>query len=245
MNLTPRLSRDGRLVKTAGGWQLGIPAGAAGRYRVSQLDDQAGLPRRAYRWRPPLDVSLRARLSTRSAPGTWGFGLWNDPYGFSFGPGERFLRLPALPQTAWFFGASPKNYLSFRNDKPANGFFAQALSSPRHSASLILAGLALPVAPRTTRRILSQIIKEEAADVSSDPSQWHNYRIQWTTAAASFWLDDTLVLESSVSPAPPLGLVVWVDNQHASFDPLGRVSWGMEANPADVWLEVEDLQLSA
>lgn len=243
MNLTPRMSRDGRLVKTAGGWRLGIPAGAAGRYRVSQLDDQVGLARRAYPWRPPLVVSLQARVSTGSAPGTWGFGLWNDPYGFSFGPGERFLRLPALPQTAWFFGASPKSYLSFRDDKPANGFFAQSLSSPRYSASLILAGLALPVAPEATRRILSRIINEDAAAVRSDPSQWHTYRIQWTTAGTSFWIDDALVLDSAVSPAPPLGLVVWIDNQHAAFDPRGRISWGMEANPEDVWLEVENLQV--
>jgi hypothetical protein len=245
MNLTPRKSRDGRLVKTADGWRLGIPAGGASRYRVSQLDDQVGLARRAYAWQPPLEMSLRARVSTPVLPGTWGFGLWNDPYGFSFGPGERFLRFPALPQTAWFFGASPKSYLSFRDDKPANGFFAQSLGSPRHSASLIPAALALPVAPKATRRILSRVINEDAAAVRSDPSQWHTYRIQWMSAGTSFWIDDALVLESAVSPAPPLGLVVWIDNQHASFDPRGRISWGMEANPEDVWLEVESLQVEA
>lgn len=242
MNLKPRLSRDGTIVVTAAGWRLGIPAGGSGRYRLSQLDDQIGVPRRAYAWRPPLSVSLRARVSSRTTPGTWGFGLWNDPYGFSLGPGDTFLRLPGLPQTVWFFCASPKSYLSFRDDKPAHGFFAQVFRSPRFSMSLVPAGLALPFAPKTARRMLSRVVDEDSAAVRADPSQWHAYRIHWTTARAAFWVDSRLVLESSVSPSPPLGFVIWIDNQYAAFDPQGKLSWGMEENPEEAWLEVKDLR---
>jgi hypothetical protein len=232
------------MTKTAEGWRLGIPAGGSQHYRLSQLDDQAGVPRRAYPWRPPLGVSLRARVSSRSTPGTWGFGLWNDPYGFSFGPGDTFLRFPALPQAAWFFCASPKNYLSFRDDKPAHGFYAQVFQSPPFSTRVISAVMLLPFAPRTARRGLSRLIDEDSASIVSDPRQWHQYSIQWTTAHTAFGVDDVSVLETDLSPVAPLGMVIWIDNQYAAFDPRGALRWGVEANPDEVWLEIRDLVLT-
>jgi len=58
---------------------------------------------------PPCTFSLHARLSGTDLPGTWGFGLWNDPFGLSLGFGGQAARLPALPQAAWFMHASPPN----------------------------------------------------------------------------------------------------------------------------------------
>jgi hypothetical protein len=72
------------------------------------------LPRRAFAWQPPVTLRLRARASDSSLPGTWGFGLWNDPFGFAIGFGGTARRLPALPNTAWFFHASPESYLSLQ-----------------------------------------------------------------------------------------------------------------------------------
>ncbi|HNB51355.1 MAG TPA: hypothetical protein PK530_05410, partial [Anaerolineales bacterium] len=93
------------------------------RYRLAQGDDYYGLPRARFPWHPPVSFHVRARASHTVSPGTWGFGLWNDPMSLSLGFGSG-RKLPALPNTAWFFFASPENHLSLRGDLPANGALA-------------------------------------------------------------------------------------------------------------------------
>ncbi len=244
LNLEPRLSHNGILEPIQDGWRLMIPAGPAGRYRLSQLDDHMHIPRKKYPYRSPLTLSLRARTSSESAPGTWGFGLWNDPFGFSFGPGEGFFHLPALPNAIWFFFASQKNYLSFRDDKPAQGFIAQVFSSPAFQPSLFLAGLALPFSRKTTRRLLSRVIEEDSAAVRVEATQWHAYRLEWSPRRSRLWVDSALALDSPVSPRPPLGIVIWIDNQYAAFTPDGKLRWGLETNEKDAWLEIENIEIS-
>src|SRR5690606_30297459 len=97
-----------------------LPAGESGSYRLAQLDDYQGLPRGDFPHQPPFRLRLRARISGAQLPGTWGFGLWNEPLSaqFSFGSGRK---LPALPNAAWFFFASPENHLSLRNDLLGHG----------------------------------------------------------------------------------------------------------------------------
>ncbi len=238
LNLKPRLSRDGKLTAIPGGWRFWIPEGPAYRYRLSQLDDHLGLARPTYPWHPPMRMQLEARVSAQALPGTWGFGLWNDPYGFSFGPGNGFLRLPALPDAAWFFFSSPSNYLSFRDDTPGNGFLAQLFAS--HSAGLLLwrAFASLPFWRRTARRLLSQIILEATVRIDAEPAsgalaptgldvtEWHKYEIEWTAGGTKFRVDDDLVLASPLSPRSPLGIVIWIDNQFATFTPQGKLTWG-------------------
>ncbi len=244
-NLRPRLSREASIATTSRGWQLTIPSGPAGRYRLSQLDDHLRIPRRTYPWRPPVILSLRARVASAEMPGTWGFGFWNDPFGFSFGPGDVFLRTPALPNAAWFFYASRRNYLSFRDDKPAHGFLAQAFHSPAFHAGLLLAGLALPFSRRVARRLLSRIIGEDSAGLGVDVTQWHRYRLEWSPGRSAFWVDEALAFESPVSPRPPLGLVIWIDNQYAAFTPQGKLGWGLEENPNEASLEITEVEVSA
>ncbi len=244
MDLKPRLSRDGSLTATSTGWHLQIPSGPANRYRLSQLDDHPGLPRPAYPWHPPLNLSARARVSSASMPGTWGVGLWNDPFGFSFGPGDSFLRLPALPNAAWFFYGSTNNYLSFRNDKPGNGLLAQTFCSPGFHPLLLRAGLTLPFSRIAARRLLSRIIDEDSARIGIDPTHWHAYRLEWKSDYCTFWVDNAPALESPISPRPPLGLVIWIDNQYAAFTPQGKLKWGLEKNPESAWLEIEDIEMA-
>jgi hypothetical protein len=244
MELKPRLSRNGRVISTPQGWQLAIFEGPPGRYRLSQLDDYLDLSRSAYRWHPPLTFSLRARFSSISAPGTWGFGLWNDPFGFSFFPGENFFRPPVLPNSIWFFYASPRNYLSFQNQKPAQGFLAQVFQSPRFHPTLLLAGLVLPFSRKSTRRLLSRVTSEDSAGLDLDVTRWHVYRLEWGRSQSKFWVDDSLVFQTSVSPRPPLGIVIWIDNQYAAFMPDGRLNWGLEKNPQDERLDVEDVEIN-
>ena len=238
-NLKPRLSTGASASPTSNGFRLTIPAGPAGGYRLSQLDDHAHIARKNYPYAPPFSFSLKARVSSVSVPGTWGFGLWNDPFGFSFGPEENFFRLPSLPNAIWFFYASPQNYLSFRDDKPARGFLAQAFRSPRFHRLLIPAGLALPFWRKKTRQLLSRIIDEDSAAISVDVTQWHTYRLEWSPMRSAFWVDEALVLDSPVSPRPPLGLVIWIDNQYAAFSPDGRIAYGILEGKEE-WLEIEN-----
>ena len=253
LNLKPRLSRDGELTPTARGWIFRIPAGPAHRYRLSQLDDHLGMARTEYPWRPPMRMQLEARASAEMLPGTWGFGLWNDPYGFSFGPGNGFLRLPALPQAAWFFFSSPTSYLSFRDDKPANGLLAQLFAGRGFSPVLFRAVATLPFWPKTARQLFSRVVLEDAARVGGeapnegakppveDVTQWHKYGLEWMPEGTVFHVDETPVLRSLLSPRPPMGLVIWIDNQYAGFTPQGKLTWGLEENLEPAWVEIRDL----
>ena len=241
LGLSARQTKGAAVDSTPNGFRLTIPASDGSRYDDAQLDDYTGLARRAFPHRS-LDLSLRARASAESTPGTWGFGLWNDPFGLSLGFGGRPFRLPALPNAAWFFYASPQNHLSFRDDKPAQGFLVQTFRSPRFHPSLIGAGLALPFSRVEARRRLGQIIAEDSTALRVDVTQWHGYRLRWREDSVAFEVDDVLVMETSVSPHPPLGLILWIDNQFAAFTPEGKISFGVLAHP-EVWLEIEDLEI--
>ena len=241
-NLKPRLSTGASVSPTSNGYRLTIPAGPAGNYRLSQLDDHAHIARKNYPYEPFFAISLKARVSSASIPGTWGFGLWNDPFGFSFGPEDNFFRLPALPNALWFFYASPQNYLSFRDDKPAQGFLAQTFRSPHFHQLLIPAGVTLPFWRKKTRQLLSRIIDEDSVAISADVTQWHTYRLEWSPTRSTFWVDDVNVLESPVSPHPPLGIVIWIDNQYAAFRPDGKIAYGILEGKEE-WLEIEDMEI--
>lgn len=249
--LIPRHSPGARVEEISRGeaYRLSIPAGPANKYRLAQLDDYAQNQRGRFPWRAPLRLSLSARTSSDSIPGTWGFGLWNDPFGLSFGFGGNPWRLPALPNAAWFFGASQENYLSFkdpraeRNEVAGNGFIAQTFRAPRFHPLLIPAGLALPFSRKATRRLLGRVIGEDGIALSVDATQWHRYSLEWREERVAFEVDDAQVLESPVSPNPPLGLVIWIDNQYAAFTPEGKIGFGVLENPEPAWLEIKDIKL--
>lgn len=263
VNLVPRSSQNANVTPLPNGWRMDIPAGDASAYRFAQLDDYTGLSRGRFPSRPPLTLSLRARTSGNSIAGTWGFGLWNDPFGLSLGFGGNPFRLPTLPNAIWFFHASEENWLSFRgrtrrssptSELAGNGFLAQAFRSPKIPSPLLasLGLLLLPVllpnlATRKTRQWLrwlaGRFIRDDSVRLSVDQTQWHGYRFEWSLTRSAFWVDDALVLETSVSLRPPLGLVIWIDNQYAKFTPEGEIGFGVLKNEA-AWLEVADLQIN-
>lgn len=219
--LIPRHSPGAQVEEISRGeaYRLSIPAGPANQYRLAQLDDYTQIPRGRFPWRAPLRLSLSARTSSASLPGTWGFGLWNDPFGLSLGFGGNPFRLPALPNAAWFFGASKESYLSFKSRQThgsaptANGFLAQVFRAPRFHPLLVPAGLALPFSRRATRRLMGKVVGETGVALSVDVTQWHGYSLEWREERVSMVVDDAPVFESPVSPNPPLGLVIWIDNQ--------------------------------
>ncbi len=248
--LRDRRNRGGTVREVEQGrWRMEIPAGPAGEYRWAQLDDYLELARRKFLWQPPLRLELRARVSARGLPGTWGFGLWNDPFSASMGLGGSATRLPALPNTAWFFHAGAPNYLAFRDDHPAQGFLAAAFRAPNIPALLMApAGLALPLlaarpAARLARRMARMIIDETAVLVPGDPTGWRSYRLDWSAERVTFWVDSEELLTTPVSPRGPLGLVLWIDNQFAAFPPSGKLRMGTSVNTEPAWLEVEAISV--
>ncbi len=237
-----RATKNASVEKIENSWRLGIGEGDGRTYRDAQLDDYSQLPRHRFPHRS-LRLSLRARVSSLSAAGTWGFGLWNDPFGLSLGFGGSPFRLPALPNAVWFFYASPQNYLSFTDDKPAQGFLAQAFRSPKFHPLLIPSGLALPFSRKVTRKLLGRVIDEDSSAVSVDTTQWHRYKLEWEAKRVAWYVDDALVFESPVSPHPPLGVIIWIDNQYAAFTPEGKIGFGVLKGEEE-WLEVEDIVIS-
>jgi len=239
-------SKGASVDKTENGYLLKIPKGDSTRYRIAQLDNSQGLSRRRFPVHYSM-LSLHARTSAFPLPGTWGFGFWNDPFGMSLGFGGNSFRLPALPNAAWFFGASKENYLSV-TDMPANGFLAQTFRSPKFHPLLALMGLVLPFSRVEAREILGRVIQEDAIELSSDniyiaPTDWHHYKLEWNLNRVTWHIDNNKVYESTVSPNPPLGLVIWIDNQFASFTPEGKIGFGLLENPEPTWLEIENLEL--
>lgn len=236
-----------------GSWRLWIPSGKSGDYRIAQLDDYQGVPRSQFPWRPPLTLALRARASAGGIPGTWGFGLWNDPFSLSLGFKGGTRHLPALPNTAWFFHASPPNYLSLRDDLPAQGFLAATFQSPTPPgpllalASPVLTLLVLPAAARLLRRLARQFIRQDAVQIDANQSfvdtEWHAYRIDWLPGTVTFAVDGETVLTTQLSPHGPLSLVLWIDNQYAAFPPNGRTVFGTLQFSQPVWLDIIEIRL--
>lgn len=247
--LVPWSAGGGAVESLPGGvWRLSVPAGAAGQYRLAQLDDTQKRSRRDFNWQPPCSLELRARVSEPDLPGTWGFGLWNDPFTASLGLGGGTRKLPVLPDAAWFFHASSANWLSLRDDLPANDFLAATFAS-RKVTPLLLAPAVLSapllfwsVTARWIRRMARSWIQEDSTSLNFDLTVWHSYRLDWSASLVNFQVDGRTVLETSTVPRGKLGLVIWIDNQYAAFTPQGRLAYGTQANPQPAWLEIEGLR---
>ena len=253
--LQPNLTTEAQILKVAPlTWRLCIPAGPAGSYRLAQLDDYSGLSRRSFPWQAGFRLSLEARASHPNLPGTWGFGVWNDP--FSMGLLNRagedrtttLLRLPAFPDSVWFFYASPPSYLSLRDDLPAQGWLAATFRSsdvpPAVLAPAVIGFplLFFPPVARIIRRALRMLVTQDAALLVLDPSEWHRYDLTWEREAVAFQVDGRNVLKTSIVPKSSLGLVIWLDNQYMAFPPDGRIGYGMLPNPEPAWIEVRNIE---
>jgi len=250
LRLKPNLSPGATAAPTSdGGWRLEIPPGPKVQYRLAQLDDYSGLKRDGFHWHPPVSFSLTARVSSASIPGTWGFGLWNDPFSLSLGFGGGSRHFPALPNAAWFFFASPQNYLSLRDDVPAQGFLVQTFRSPKIPASLLALGsIGLPMMAfhriaKALRWVLRNTVRDESHELTHDPTQRHKYSLKWEVDKVVFQVDGSSVSSPAVNPVGRLGLVIWIDNQYLSYTPDGKLGYWTLAHHEPAWLEIKNLEV--
>ncbi len=244
--LSPLVHGGGRVERLPQmeGWRLWLPPGMRG-YRLAQLDDYDALPRRVFPWRPPLILELEARVQPETPPGTWGFGFWNDPFVLLGGAGRC---LPTGPQAVWFFGASPPNHLSLHPGVPARGFFAGVTTwhmPMRHLPWLPLAGLAawLPSLRNWARRHFQTWMRQWGVVVPVSPAGWHRYTLLWRPDQVRFFVDGVEIGHSPWSPKPPLGLVIWVDNQFAAWAPGQPPRWGTLPCEHPVLLEIRRVRI--
>jgi hypothetical protein len=241
---------DGAIAQSADGFLLLRPAAGGERYHNAQIDDTTGLRRGRFLRRPPLRLTLRARFSHGAAKlrGTAGFGFWNDPFAMSGSPGL------ALPQTAWFFFASPPSNMALARDVPGWGFKAATVDAHRPALQALLP-LALPAAPLLGGALLALRVPalhrrlwplaERAAGIAEAPlpvnmRAWHSYTIDWQRDSLSFAVDGHTVLQTRHAPAGPMGLVIWIDNQFMVATPQGAFAHGLVACHTPQWLEVAE-----
>lgn len=247
MDLSPRITPNAQVIKTSEKhWQLTTPPGPAGVYRWAQLDDYMHRSRKDFLWQAPLSFSLEARISDPNHQGTWGFGLWNDPFNASLGLGGAARRLPSLPNASWFFYASPPNHLSL-HDHPADGLLAATFRSPRLPSVLLAPGfifaplLFIRPAARLLRKFAGLVIRDEGTQLSLDVTSWHTYRLEWLPNKVNFFVDDSQAASLGSAPQGKLGFVLWVDNQYAAFSPNGQLKFGTLPNGTETKLEVKNL----
>lgn len=232
-----------------GSLRLSMPPKGRG-YADAQIDDYHRLPRRRFRWRPPLRLSLRARASSPTPLGTLGFGFWNDPFSLSLGQGGAARRLPASPRAIWFFYASPPNDFTFSAGLAGHGWRAMTLSGPRVPSLLLLPAAMgvvifsrLPGVRRPLLRAALRSVRASEASLAASLGAWHEYVLEWHACEAIFTVDGQTVLVAPHPPPPPLGFVAWIDNQYAVASPKAGFGFGVLATSESQWLEIRDLSL--
>ena len=213
----------------------------------AQIDDYHGRSREDLPWRPPLRLEVRARWSRPQFElrGTTGFGFWNDPV-------DAAGRFVAAPSCLWFFHASAPSRLRLRDGARREGFVAGAMRGGRVPRPLLRAGtlaLRLPVLGRLATRIGERRVG--GGDVllpdDLDLTAWHDFRLDWTEAGASFAVDGTVVaaFESDETPTGPLGFVAWIDNNWACLEATRRYHPGRLAAPGCQSLELARVSITS
>jgi hypothetical protein len=223
-------------------------------YTDAQIDDYSGLKRRAYPWRPPLRLEVRARASHPAAHikgtgerfalvGTAGFGFWNLPFSTK---GE----LLRLPDAVWFFYASPPSRMELVPGSPGWGWKAQVVHAQRLGA--LAAGIPTAAAvlwarfkgdQRRAAQWVQRLSGTQEKMLDAEFTEWHDYRLDWQRTEARFWVDGVEVFRASDPPRGPLGFVAWIDNQYAIATPRGQFHFGT-VNSGPEWLELDSVTIT-
>lgn len=223
-------------------------------YTDVQIDDYNMLPRKAYPWKAPLRMTVRARSSHPAATpestsktkeilrGTTGFGFWNNPFSVR---GD----VLALPEAVWFFYAAPPSNMALVPGIPGWGWKAQVIHAMRPAALLHAVPTALTTAfgkltgeTRPAAYSMKRLAGAHEALLNIDMTKWHTYKLEWREKEAIFWIDDKEVFRTPQSPSRRLGFVAWLDNQYAIATPDGTFRFGKTETESQ-WLEMDSVQI--
>lgn len=251
--MSERLSRleigGGRVQDAPEGWRLSLPAVRSG-YADAQLDDTQGKKRSDFLHRPPAHLSLEARTSGGPPCGTQGFGFWNDPFPSLGGAAGSSRLMPASPQALWFFGRSSPSDLPFAPRAKGTGWCAASLRAPAIPGLAVaglgaaaVVGMLLPALRPRIRAIFDRHSAAAQADIEADFTEWHRYEIHWRSDRADFLVDGVTVLHTLAPAKGPLGVVIWIDNQWATFSTARGLGFGVNPCGHPTWIEIRNLRL--
>jgi hypothetical protein len=245
---------EGTLTIAASALRMSMPAAKAGQYTNAQIDDYAGRARADFPWKPPLRMTVRARSSHPAATaqssvessnilrGTAGFGFWNYPFSVR---GDILM----LPESLWFFYASPPSNMALVPNIPGWGWKAQVVHSMRAGALAATAPMALSAAwARLTgetgpaARWMQRLSGASEAVLNVAMDEWHTCSIEWQQHKATFRVDEQLVQTVLNPPTRPLGFVAWLDNQYAVATPRGVLRFGTIASGPQ-WFELDSVSI--
>jgi hypothetical protein len=196
-------------------------------YSNAQMDDYHTAAGMRFRWQPPLRMTVRARFEG-DIRGTAGFGFWNHP----FAPNERGVR---LPQSIWYFFASPPSNMALAQGVAGCGWKAATLDAKRWQFLALLPAAPLGVLLMRIPALYSRLwsIGQRAIGVSEQlldarlMQAAHTYTLEWRGDSAAFAVDDILVHHAPFSPHGTLGFAAWIDNQYAIVTPQGQFGFGI------------------
>ena len=244
----------GSLSTTASALRMSTPSVQQGQYSDAQIDDNGKRIRAAFPWKPPLRMIVRSRSShgaatpdsTSETPnmlhGTAGFGLWNYPFSVR---GDILM----LPESIWFFYASPPSNMALIPGIPGWGWKAQVVHSIRAEALAAVIPTAVTTLwgrvtgnTQSASRWMQRLSGASEALLPVTMTDWHTYSLEWRESAATFWVDDALVLRVPQPPTRPLGFVAWLDNQYAVATPRGVFRFGTVSNGPQ-WLDIDSIKI--
>lgn len=239
---------DGSLTE---GYRLSLPKMDGQVYSLAQLDNYIRMRRSHFPLQPPFSFELEARASGSDLPGTWGFGLWNDPFSMGLGAGGMSRILPVLPNAAWFFYASPENHLTLYDHLPGSGFLARTYRSPLLPGVFsLLTMLLFPLViskwgRRFLRRAARLVVKEDAMFLDVTVGKWHRYGLEWQEKEVTFFIDGEAIFRTPISPRGKQGFALWMDNQYFRFDSSGRMAFGFLPVPDAQELQIRTFNVSS
>ena len=141
-----------------------------------------------------------------------------------------------------------KIILAFRKTNPPKVSWLRP-SPPIPPALLALAApvfplLTLPWLAKRIRPAIARVIKDDSRSINLDVTQWNQYTGQLEQSLVRFKIDKAEIFRTKVAPRSPLGFVIWIDNQFASFPPNGKLAYGTMKNSRPAWIEVKQIEIS-
>lgn len=224
--------------------RLVLEGAEEGQLSDAELDDHRTVPRFRLAWTPPLRMTVRARMSHRAGEmlGTAGFGFWNDPF-------DWVGNVQAPPNALWFFYASPQSDMAFAHGIRGHGWKAALLNGGRADKLTMALGNFVFRLPGMSKLVfrLAQTRIHAYEQVLDDVAltDWHEYRIDWLSHEARFFVDGVEVFRAPNPPTVPLGFVAWVDNNAAAMGPGREFAFKRIAIPQRQWMELARVTISA
>ncbi len=213
-----------------------------GKLSDAELDDHRTAPRHKLAWKPPLRLTVRARMSHCGGEmlGTAGFGFWNDPF-------DWVGNVQVPPSALWFFYGSPQNDMSFVRGVRGHGWKAAMLNGGRSNKLEMALGNFIFRLPGMSKLVFAlaelRVSAHEKILDEVAQTEWHAYCIDWLEREAAFFVDGVEVMRAPSPPQVPLGFVAWVDNNAASIGPGREFGFNRIAVPQRQWMELSRVKI--